>query len=90
MRANIGIAIIILSIMVMSKVHFSATSEHDEALRSVDRTSPNLPYISPMALGPAACFHTTVGKLGQTSLGSTPTSSTLNLFQVIWGGSNHH
>ena len=67
---------------------FSAISEHDESFRSVDRTSLNLPYISPMALGPAACFHTTVGKRGQTSLGSTPTSSTLNLVQVIWGGSS--
>ena len=69
-------------------IHFSAISEHDESFRSIDRISLNLPYISPMALGPAACFHTTVGKLGQTSLGSTPTSSTPNLFQVIWGGSS--
>ena len=61
----------------------SAISEHDESFRSADRTSLNLLHISPMALGPVACFHTTVGKLGQTSLGSTPTCSTFNLFHTL-------
>ena len=49
-----------------------------------------LPSYQPIGTRPSGLLPHSVGKLGQTSLGSTPTSSTLNLFQAIWGGSNQH
>ena len=70
--------------------HFPASSEHVESFRPVDRNSLNLPYISLMALGPAACLYITSGKLGQTSLGSTPNFINPLSFTSYMGRGQHY